>query len=197
VNSATVGVFDGSAVVSSAEIAWAPQDHWAVQGEASDINPGRVREDLPGKLDFQFDAEGNGYRDKDDFAVDIRNLTGRLRGSAATGGGHVARKGAAWELDRVRLSLGRTNLSADGRIADAFDLRFAVEAEDLSLLKQESRGKLKGQGTLHGTWADPIVNAELHGSDLEHEGVKLAAIDGKIDFDASGSRPSNIDVQAR
>jgi translocation and assembly module TamB len=196
VTTANVGAFDGHAVVSG-EVAWTPQERWAVMGDAMDINPGRVREDLPGKLDFQFAAEGLGFRSNGDFGVDIRNLTGRLRGNTASGGGHIARKANAWELERVRLSLGHTNLSADGRIADAFDLRFALEAEDLSLLKPESRGKLKGQGTLHGTWADPIVNAEVHGSDIEHDGIKLAAIDGKIDFDASGARPSNIDVQAR
>jgi translocation and assembly module TamB len=196
VNRANVDLFEGQAVVSG-EVQWAPQERWAVMGEATDIDPGRVREDLPGKLDFDFAAEGLGFRSDGDFAVDIRNLTGRLRGSAATGAGHIARKANAWELDRVRVSLGHTNLSADGRIADAFDLRFAVEAEDLSLLKQQSRGKLKSQGTLRGTWTDPIVNAEVHGSDIEHEGISLASIDGKIDFDASGSRPSNIDMQAR
>ncbi|MEJ0037098.1 MAG: translocation/assembly module TamB domain-containing protein [Gammaproteobacteria bacterium] len=196
VASATVEAFEGQAVVSG-EVSWSPDERWAVMGNASGINPARIREDLPGKLDFGFGADGLGFRSNGDFAVDIRNLTGRLRGSAATGSGHVARKANAWELDRVRLALGRTNLSADGRIADAFDLRFSLEAEDLSLLKQESRGKLKGQGTLHGTWADPIVNAEVHGSGIEHEGISLAVIDGKVDFDASGTRPSNVDVRAR
>ena len=196
VSSANVEAFDGQATVSG-EVAWTPQERWSVTGDASDINPGRVREDLPGKLNFHFGAEGLGFTNRSDFAVEIGNLAGRLRGSAATGGGHIARKGNAWELDHVRLALGHTNLSADGRIADAFDLRFTVEAEDLSLLKQESRGKLRSQGTLRGTWADPIVNAEVHGSGIEHEGLSLEAIDGKIDFDASGARPSNIDVHAR
>lgn len=196
VSAATVELFDGQATGVTGEIAWSPQERWAVMGDASGINPGRVREDLPGKLDFHFATEGRGFR-IDDYSVDIRNLTGRLRGSNASGGGHIARKANAWALDNVRLSLGHTNLSADGRIADAFDLRFAVQAEDLSLLKQESRGKLKGQGTLSGTWADPVVNAEVHGSGIEHEGVSLAAIDGKVDFDSSGARPSHIDLQAR
>jgi translocation and assembly module TamB len=196
VSSADVEAFDGQAVVSG-EVAWSPQDRWALMGDASDMNPGRLREDLPGKLDFHFAAEGSGFSKDGDFSVDVRNLTGRLRGSAASGGGLIARKSNTWELDSVRLALGHTNLSADGHIADAFDLRFTLEAEDLSLLKQESRGKLEGQGTLRGTWADPIVNAEIHGSGIEHEGVSLAAIDARVDFDASGERPSNIDAHAR
>jgi translocation and assembly module TamB len=195
VSSANVEAFDGQATVAG-EIAWSPHDRWSVTGDASDINPGRVRDDLPGRLDFHFAADGLGFTSKSDFSVDIRNLTGRLRGSAASGSGRVARKGNAWDLDRVRLTLGHTDLSADGRIAEAFDLHFAVDADDLSLLKQESRGKLTAQGTLRGTWADPVVNGEIHGRGIAHEGMTLAAIDGKIDFDASGARPSNVDLHA-
>ncbi len=77
------------------------------------------------------------------------------------------------------------------------DLRFAVEAEDLSLLRQESRGRLRGQGTLRGSWMDPIVNAEIHGSGIEHAEITLQNVDAKVDFDASGARPSNIDMSAR
>ena len=196
VTSASVEAFDGQATVSG-EVAWSPQERWSVMGDASQINPGRLREDLPGKLDFHFAAEGLGFGNSGDFSVDIRNLTGRLRGSVASGGGRIANKGNAWDLDHVRLSLGRTSLSADGRIADALDLRFALEAEDLSLLKQESRGKLHAQGALRGTWTDPIVNAEVHGSGIEHEGLSLEAIDGTVDFDASGARTSNIALRAR
>lgn len=196
VSTANVEAFDGEATVSG-EVSWTPQDRWAVTGDAAGINPGRVRGDLPGNLDFHFAADGLGFRSTDDFSLDVRNLTGRLRGSATSGAGHLSRKANAWELDGVRLSLGHTNLAAGGRIADTLDLHFAVEAEDLSLLKRGSRGKLKSEGTLGGTWADPIIDAEVHGSDIEHEGISLAAIDGKVDFDASGARLSHIDVQAR
>jgi translocation and assembly module TamB len=196
VTTADVEAFDGQAVVSG-EAAWSPKERWAISGRASDINPGHIRADLPGSLDFQFAAEGLGFGERGDLSVDVRDLTGRLRGSPASGGGRIANKGTAWELDDVRLTLGRTRLSADGTIDQALDLRFALEAEDLSLLKQDSRGKLRGQGTLQGTWMDPIVNAELHGSGIEHQGITLQSVDAKVDFDASGTRASNIDVTAR
>ena len=195
VSNAAVEAFDGNAVLSG-EVAWSPQERWSVMGNASDINPGRLREDLPGKLNFLFAAEGLGFGENGDFSVDVRNLSGRLRGNAASGGGRIANKGSAWELDNVRLALGRTSFSADGTIADSLDLRFAMEAEDLSLLKQDSRGKLRGQGNLRGTWQDPIVSAEFHGSNLEHEGITLQSVDAKVDFDSSGARASNVDVHA-
>jgi translocation and assembly module TamB len=197
VSSADVGLFEGHAVVSG-EVAWAPNERWSVMGEAVDINPGHLREDLPGRLDFSFAAEGLGFSSEDDYSVQIRDLSGRLRGSAASGGGGIAKRGTAWELDGVRLTLGRTNLSGDGRIEqEALDLRFALDTEDLSLLKQDSRGKLRGRGTLRGTWSNPIVDAEFKGSGIEHEGISLESLEANVDFDASGARASNVKLHAR
>ena len=181
VTSANVEAFDGQATVAG-EVVWSPQDRWAVTGDASDINPGRIRDDLPGKLDFHFAAEGLGFGSTDDFSVDVRNLTGRLRGSAATGSGlHRAQERRVGA--RSRAARARAHESVGGwRIASAFDLRFAVEAEDLSLLKQESRGKLKAPGHTARHVGRPVVNAEVHGSGIEHEGISLAAIDGRVGF---------------
>jgi len=197
VSSADVGLFEGHALVSG-EVAWSPDDRWSVMGTATDINPAHVREDLPGRLDFQFAAEGLGFSGADDFSVAIRDMSGQLRGSAASGEGGIAKRGAAWELDGVRLTLGTTNLSANGRIEqEALDLRFAVDTEDLSLLKHDSRGKLRGRGTLRGTWINPIVDAEFRGSGIEHEGISLESLEASVDFDSSGARESNIHLHAK
>ncbi len=128
----------------------------------SEINPGHApRGPARASSTSSSTRKGNGYRDKDDYRgrhPQSHRATARQRGS----GGHIARKGALRGSSSTCASPWVTpTCPADGRIADAFDLRFAVEAEDLSLLKQESRGKLKGKGTLHGTWADPIINAEV------------------------------------
>ena len=98
--------------IVSGEAAWSPKERWAISGRASNINPGRIRSDLPGSLNFTFAAEGLGFGERGDLSVDVRNMYGRLRGSPASGGGRIANKGTAWQLDRVRLSLGGTTLSA-------------------------------------------------------------------------------------
>jgi translocation and assembly module TamB len=196
VNSADVDAFEGSAVLSG-EVSWAPEDRWSVMGDAVQINPASLRKDLPGKLDFGFTASGLGFRKDDEFSVDIRGLNGRLRGTPATGAGRIAHKKETWEFSQLRLVLGGTTLAADGSIAQTMDLRFAVDSEDLSLIRQDSRGKLHAQGTLKGTLHDPIIQAELRGSGLRHEGVSLEGITASVDFDATGGRASKVDVRAR
>ena len=188
--------FDGQAVLSG-EVIWSPQERWSVMGDASDINPGRVRPDLPGSLDFGITASGVGFGGDGDFSVDIRGLRGRLRGTPASGAGHIARKARTWEFDQARLVLGGTTLAADGKVADALDLRFTVDSEDLSLLAHDSRGKLHAQGSLRGTLQDPTIDADLRGSGLKHQVMTLDSIEGSIEFDSSGARPSNVSLRAK
>ncbi len=195
-DSVEVGAFDGQATLSG-DVAWAPQESWALTGHANDVNSGRWREDLPGKLNFEFAASGVGFGQGADFACEIGQLSGRFRGAAASGGGKFARQHGAWEFERLRVVLGRTNLALDGRIAQEMDLRFAVDAEDLSLLGDGSEGHLRAQGTLRGTLADPAIVATAHGTGLVHAGMSLASVDASIDFDARGARPSKVDIRAR
>lgn len=196
VSSADVEAFDGQAVVAG-EVRWAPEDRWAVTGDAVAINPGRVRQDLPGKLDFGFSASGVGFDENRDFTVDIRGLRGRLRGSPASGSGRIAHHKDKWQFSELRLVLGGTTLSADGTVAQTMDLRFALDSEDLSLLQEDSRGKLRAQGTLRGTLHDPIVNADLQGGGIHHNGLTLESVKANIDFDSSGSHSSKIEFNAR
>ena len=195
VSSADVEAFEGQAVVAG-EVRWSPDERWSVMGDAAGINPAGVRKDLPGKLDFGFSASGVGFDADNDFEFDIRGLRGRLRGSPATGSGHFARRAKIWEFSQVRLSLGGTTLSADGRLAESLDLRFALDSSDLSLLEEDSSGKLRAQGTLRGTLQDPIINADLKGGGIKHDGFTLDSISANIDFDASGARPSSMDIRA-
>jgi translocation and assembly module TamB len=194
--SADVEAFDGQAVVAG-EVRWAPEDRWAVMGDAAEIDPGRIRRDLPGRLDFGFSASGLGFDQDRDFSVDIRGLHGRLRGSPATGSGRVAHHKDTWEFSQLRLVLGGTTMAADGTVAQTMDLRFALDSEDLSLIREDSRGRLHAQGTLRGTLEDPIVNADLRGDGIHHEGITLESVTANVDFDATGSHPSKVDVRAR
>lgn len=191
-----VEAFDGLANLSG-EVLWTPDERWAVRGRAIGVNPGRLRADLPGKLNFDFEADGRGFDGNGDYAVGVRNLRGLLRKAPASGRGKLARRGAAWELDDIRLAMGKTQMSLAGRIAREVDLKFALDTEDLGLLAQGSRGQLHTQGSLLGTLEDPAVSATLRGNGIRYAGVSLDSMEGVIDFDARNTRPSKVDLRAR
>ena len=191
---ADVDLYGGHATLSG-EAVWSPMDSWSAAGHATDINPALVRADLPGKLSFNIATRGLGFDGNGDFSVEVRDIGGNLRGVPASGGGRVMRTGTTWQFDKLRASLGGTNLAVDGHVNDVFDLRFAVTAKDLSLLAPESRGQLEGNGTLRGTLAEPTIAANIHGNGIQHEGITVAELDADIDFDPNPQYESKVDAR--
>src|SRR6185312_7906264 len=131
-------------------VTWAPVQRWAVTGHATGINPGQLRSDLPGSLNFDVAIAGQGFKRGDSISVAVDNLRGRLRGLVASGGGKLTHAGDAWTFQQVRVGLGHTRLALDGRIDRTAALRFAMTAEDLSLLSTGSRGHVEADGTIRG-----------------------------------------------
>ena len=169
---------------------------WSLAGRVTGINPGALREDLPGSIGFAFAADGRGFTGRGDLSVGFSNLSGKLRGVAASGWGTVTHSGAAWSFSNVRVGLGTASLALDGRVDEQVDLRFAVATHDLSLLAPGARGELKTSGSLHGTLADPVVVAVAHGSGFEYQGVKLGALDADINFNpGAAAQESKIDAR--
>ena len=190
---AGVDALDGHGELNGV-VAWAPSETWVVNGEVQNINPQPLRSDLPGAVSFALAAQGRGFSDAGDFSVEVRNLSGKLRGVAASGGGKLSRAGRAWQFDAVRVGLGRTTVALDGRVAEEIALRFAIKAEDLSLLAPESRGQFQANGTIHGTLKDPTVTATAHAAGIHHDGVTLEGLDATIDFDPGGGHESKVDA---
>ena len=123
-----VDLYGGHATVSG-ETVWNPADTWAFSGHVADVNPAQIRSDLPGKLSFNFATQGQRFDGTGDFSVDIRDISGRLRNVPASGGGKFVRTGTTWQFDKLRATLGGTNLAMDGHLNDTFDLRFARQCE--------------------------------------------------------------------
>jgi translocation and assembly module TamB len=186
----------GGHTSASGNVTWSPRDTWSVSGRATSIDPAQLRADLPGSLNFDYSASGDGFDAKGTLTASFSSLSGKLRGAPASGAGTVTHAGKTWGFTNLRVGLGSANLALDGHIDDRLDLRFAASAQDLSLLSPGSRGQLKASGTLGGTFGDPSLIGVAHGVDIDYQGIKLKAFDADIDFepDAAG-KESKIDAQ--
>ena len=147
VESAELQVFDGVAR-GGGEAAWSPVERWGFGGGVTALNPVHLRPDLPGKLDFRFAARGEGYGGGT-LDVDIRELRGVVRGTAARGSGSVGLRGDTWSFAKVDVVAGGVRANLDGTLSPAArDLTFRLDASDLSVLAPQSRGTLRARGTL-------------------------------------------------
>jgi translocation and assembly module TamB len=194
---AEVDLFDGHASVSGS-VLWSPRQSWSVKGRATRINPGVLRSDLRGSLSFAFDASARGFDPGSDLTASFSDITGRLRGLAASGGGTLTHAGTTWGFNNVRVGLGTAHLALDGTVGQRVDVRFATSVHDLSLVAPGARGELKASGTVRGTLAEPDIVASAHGGDFAWEGVTLKAFDADVNFNpGAASQESKIDARLR
>ena len=192
--SASIDLYGGHADVSGL-VSWAPQERWSITGRLTDVNPEEVRTDLPGRLSFDVETSGEGFDGRGDFALGIHNVSGRLRGVAASGDAHIARTGATWRFDQVHLQLGTASLTVDGHINDVMDLHFALATRDLSLLAPDSEGQLEASGSLRGSVQSPIIIARGRGKAIRHAGVGIDSFETNIDFNPAAQHESRIEAQ--
>ena len=196
IGDALVKAYDGETNLSG-QISWLTNVTWSASGNSTNINPERLRSDLPGKLNFAFESSGVGLGANQDFTVRIARIGGTLRNLVASGAGTISRHGHTWEFESVKAELGRTSLSLNGSVNGQFDLRFALETQDLGLLDADSRGQFRAQGSLRGTLAEPVIKATANGSTLRYKKITLAGFDAIIDFDPHRAEKSTIDIRAR
>jgi len=194
---AEVGLFGGHASVSG-KVLWAPAQSWSVSGRATGIDPAQLRADLPGSVNFAFAADGRGFDPHGELSVSFSDISGRLRGLAASGAGTLTHGGTTWGFSNVRVGLGTATLALDGRVSERLELRFAMSVHDLSLLAPQAQGELKASGAVSGTLAEPAIVASAHGGNFAWQGATLKALDAEVNFNpAASAQESNIDARLR
>jgi translocation and assembly module TamB len=194
---AEVDLLDGHASLSG-NVVWSPSQSWSLNGRATGINPGVLRPDLRGSLNFVLAASARGFEARSELTASFGEISGRLRGLAASGAGTVTHAGTTWGFSNVRVGLGGANLSLDGKVGERVDVRFATNVRDLSLLAPGAEGELKASGSVSGTPAEPAIVLSAHGTDFAYQGVTLKAFDADVNFDpAAATQESKVDARLR
>ena len=181
----------------SGQAQWLPHAQWSAAGTAADIDPASFANLSAGRLAFGFQATGAGFGATDDFSVTVTDLTGVIHELPARGSGQLSRAGTTWRVADLHAQLAGTSLVLDGSIGERADLRFDVHSADLSLLLPELHGHLSGNGEIHGSVANPAVQATVAGGGLSYRQVALTELAARLDADPQRLAASHADVHAR
>jgi len=197
VDAAQVGVLGGTANFSG-EARWQPAESWHLTGHASNLDPAQIRADLPGQLSFDFDARGAPFGADAALDFDLKKLAGKLRGQNASGGGHFAQAAgsADWQFRDVDVRLGRTHVALNGGLGGTRrDLQFTLDAEDLSLLDPDAKGRVNATGRVAGTNEMPLLLLKARGTNFEWRDQKLASVNADVDIDLASARRTQGQIE--
>jgi translocation and assembly module TamB len=189
-----MGAFGGTAQLAG-EARWTPAESWALEGNVKGFNPAELRPGFNGALNFDMKASGAPFGgDNLDFA--FSNLTGKLRGNAASGSGRVALQGEDWTFEALRFRAGNTSLAIDGELgaSRALNLDFSLDAENLALLAEGASGTLHARGKIGGTSKAPVVKVTAQGNDLKKGTMSVDKFSANVDLDWRGQRTSHADI---
>ena len=115
-------------------------ENWSVSGQATDIDPSKLRAELPGRLSFEFAGAGTGFGEDAPWSAGIRKLSGKFRGQQASGSGSVRHVKDQTEFQDVALALGPARLEIDGVLGRGAHLDARLVSEDLSAFLPELGG---------------------------------------------------------
>jgi len=184
IEQASLALLGGNAVVSG-QAQWEPAENWHVSGHMTGLDPTQLRADLPGRLDFDFRAGGAPFGAAGDIDFAVSHLAGKLRGQTATGSGEFARAGGStdWRFHQVDLRVGQARMQLDGNLGTPRDVRFAIDADDLSLLQADAEGRLSARGRIAGTNEMPLLLFKARGTAFQWQGYRVDELDADVDLD--------------
>lgn len=152
---------------------------WSAAGRVTDVDPSTLREELPGRLSFEFEGSGRGFGAEGPWTASIGSLRGTLRGQRLRGSGGIRRAPGETEFRKFAIELGEARLEADGLLGRGADFRARFASDDLSALLPELGGEVDASLTLRADALD--VGFTGHGLSWgEHRAVVLSA-DAHID----------------
>lgn len=175
-------------------LAWAPDLRGDLALELTDIDPGLLLPEWPGRLSGQAHLSGSLADGRRSATLALPRLSGTLRGFAVAAEGTANIADGDVEIDNFSLHSGQSKVVVSGQIKDDWDLQLAVHSPDLAELVPAAGGRLSGDVRVSGAREHPRASVGLDAAalcyaDYRLDSLKLAA---KLDTAAAGQ----VDVQA-
>lgn len=154
--------------------------HVVLQLTGTDLDPGTFRPNLPGRLDANAVLD---FRFPNHLDIDIQSVRGEFLGQRLNGKARIASTGEQWSVTDMQLNAADNRLRLDGMLLPSLSARFRIDANDLSAVWPDLRGKVKGRGEVEGSLAKPVAQIKLQAGQLFYRdhGVENLDIDGNID----------------
>jgi translocation and assembly module TamB len=187
---------DGS-ITGSGSLQFAQPRAWALQANATAINPARVHPEFDGSMGFVLNAKGVGWDKKAKFSADVSKLSGVLRNEPIRGRAGIARDRNGWHANDVRLRFGEARLRLNGTLNDNIDMQASLHARSLQSLLPQARGRLEFTGTVTGPVKAPHIVAQATAENLSYGDWRVAALNMDGDVDLAGKSASRLTLNAQ
>ncbi|MCG5501447.1 translocation/assembly module TamB domain-containing protein [Ectothiorhodospira lacustris] len=179
----------------SGRVTWHEGLAWALDLQGRNLEPGRFVADLPGRLQLGLRSEGR----LDDTRgvitrIDLRELSGNLRGFPVRGQGRIDVTGTHLESPGLQLAVGDNRLNARGTVTERLDLAFDLQAPDLPGLWPGLEGRLQARGQVQGPLDSPQITATAQGQGMGYGDLNLRRLNLDLRAGLSPQSPLQLNL---
>lgn len=185
----------GGRIRGSGRVAWKPSLQGRISLKGTDLNPGALQPNWPGKVNFAMQAEAAGSMQQPRIRVSSLQAGGRLRGHKLSVHGALRYGPSGLDLDHLTARLGDNRMTADGHAGQRLNLTWHVDASKLAQVLPRVAGSLQGAGQVQGRLHRPALQAQLKGKSLSYGDNSLKSLSLDADIDPSGRTRSQASLQ--
>jgi translocation and assembly module TamB len=188
---------DQGAATGEVDMDWSAEPVIRANLRGGPIDPGIVDPRLSGGITVALRVNASlpsaGVR----YAIALDSLTGTVNGQPVTGHGRLDMQAGGDAQTELMLTVGVNALDVKGSVGQRLDLRWRLEARDLTQLVPETTGRIQGQGRLRGAWASPAVELQAEGEALRWQGVEVGGLELQARFDTGAGTLEQTGFEAR
>lgn len=191
----SIATLDGT-VEGAGEVRWSPELAWRATLRGSMLDPGQMLAQWPGRLGFQLASSGKLKDSGLESELLLEDLSGTLRGYPFKASSALDIKGQVIDIRHFALRSGQSQVMVQGRYGDDMDLRYQVNAIDLSHLYPEASGALKADGTVRGTPEAPEISLNAAGEKLRFQEYGIDTLQTRLHADLLRWQSIQGDIKA-
>lgn len=181
----------------SGEATWSPQVTWNLVVRGHDLDPAARWPGYDGRLSFDLATRGRMTPEGPEAHVELTRGIGILRKQELTATAVVDLAGDVIRIATLDLRSGASHLAASGVVGPRSDLRFDLDAPNLSAFLPEVAGSLKANGRVTGPRDTPRIRATLEGTSLASADRRVTRLKGNVDVDLSPDGPLDVSLAAQ
>ncbi len=170
---------EGAADISGV-LNWQQGIDWKGKIDLANVNPAYWTPDIPGRINGH--AESRFKLAGEEWVVSIPNLKleGELRDNPIHINGQIEGDNQLhWTIHKLAVITGKNTITAEGKLADTWNLNAKISGEDLAQLYPGLRGSLTGNFQLTGSQEQPNIHYQIQSPSLAWQNFSLSELDSE------------------
>lgn len=182
----------GGRVALAGTLARGDAPAWNVSGRVTDIDPSKLREQLAGRISFDFSGAGRGFEPGGPWSARLGKLSGEFRGQRISGAGFVRHEPGRTEFQDVALALGPARLEADGSIGKGASFDASLVSDNLSALLPELGGRVDATVQVR----ERTIAINFTGHDLAYGSHRAVVLSANAQIDRANEEHSYLRLRS-